>query len=254
MKIKEVEELLSISRSNIRFYEKQGLFTPERQKNNYREYTEQDVVSLKRIILLRKMGFTVEEIKSIQANELPFSEAIAHTKQRLEDEIEQLHGSLKLLGQVEKEYDSFEEIDVPRHWDALQTSEKSGEAFIDLCKDLGKVELLCFDCMWKYVFFHDFKKSREKHGILKACLILLSICIARGIGSALIWKESFWSGFFYPFTILLIGSLIILPIFLIGKKFPKVANVLIGILLGLCFLFIAAVVILLICGILGLFA
>ena len=108
--------------------------------------------------------------------------------------------------------------------------------------------------MWKYVFFHDFKKSREKHGILKACLILFSICIARGIGRALIWKESFWSGFFYPFTILLIGSLIILPIFLIGKKFPKVGIVLIGILLGVCCLFIAAVVILLICGMLGLFA
>lgn len=254
MKIKELEDLLSISRSNIRFYEKQGLFTPDRQGNNYRDYTEQDVVALKRIIVLRKMGFTVEEIKSIQANELPFSEAIAHTKQRLEDEIQQLNGSLKLLGKVSKEYDSFEQIDVQKHWDAMQASEKSGEAFLDLCKDIGKLELLCFDCMWKYTFFHDFKKSREKHGIIKACLILLTICIARGIGRALIWKESFWSGFFYPFTILLIGSLIILPIFLIGKKFPKVADVLLCILLSVSCLFIAAVVILLICGILGLLA
>ena len=109
MKIKELEDLLLISRSNIRFYEKQGLFTPERKGNNYRDYTEQDVLALKRIILLRKMGFTVEEIKSVQNNELSFSEAMCNTKKRLEDEIEQFNGSLKLLGQVSKENSSFKE-------------------------------------------------------------------------------------------------------------------------------------------------
>ena len=33
LKIKELENLLSISRSNVRFYEKQGLFSPERKDN-----------------------------------------------------------------------------------------------------------------------------------------------------------------------------------------------------------------------------
>ena len=51
LKIKELENTLSISRSNIRFYEKQGLFTPERKDNNYREYTEQDIEILKGIIV-----------------------------------------------------------------------------------------------------------------------------------------------------------------------------------------------------------
>lgn len=49
MTIKEVEELSNMTRANIRFYEKEGLITPQRDSNGYRNYTEQDVDILKRI-------------------------------------------------------------------------------------------------------------------------------------------------------------------------------------------------------------
>ena len=51
MTIKEVEELSNMTRANIRFYEKEGLITPQRDSNGYRNYTEQDVDILKRIRL-----------------------------------------------------------------------------------------------------------------------------------------------------------------------------------------------------------
>ena len=246
MKIKELENLLSISRSNVRFYEKQGLFSPERKDNNYREYTNQDIEVLKKIIIFRKMGFTVEEIKLIQNNDLPFAEAIANAQRRIEDEIEQLNGSLKLIKQVAQENLSFDEIDIDEHWNTISESEKSGEKFVDICKDFLELELNSFDAMWKYVFFHDFKKSRAKHGTVIACGILLLLCVLRGIGKVLIWKESFWSGFLYPFVIALAASIIILPLFLLSKKFPKVASVIATILLGLIVLFFAGIIILII--------
>lgn len=246
LKIKELENILSISRSNIRFYEKQGLFSPERKDNNYREYTEQDIEVLKKIIIFRKMGFTVEEIKLIQNNDLPFAEAIANAQRRIEDEIEQLNGSLKLIKQVAQENLSFDEIDIDEHWNTISESEKSGEKFVDICKDFLELELNSFDAMWKYVFFHDFKKSRAKHGTVIACGILLLLCVLRGIGKVLIWKESFWSGFLHPFVIALAASIIILPLFLLSKKFPKVASVIATILLGLIVLFFAGIIILII--------
>ena len=246
LKIKELENLLSISRSNVRFYEKQGLFSPERKDNNYREYTNQDIEVLKKIIIFRKMGFTVEEIKLIQNNDLPFAEAIANAQRRIEDEIEQLNGSLKLIKQVAQENLSFDEIDIDEHWNTISESEKSGEKFVDICKDFLELELTSFDAMWKYVFFHDFKKSRAKHGTVIACGILLLLCILRGIGKVLIWKESFWSGFLYPFAVALAASIIILPLFLLSKKFPKVASVVATILLGLIVLFFAGIIILII--------
>lgn len=243
LKIKDLENLLSISRSNVRFYEKQGLFSPERKDNNYREYTNQDIEVLKKIIIFRKMGFTVEEIKLIQNNDLPFAEAIANAQRRIEDEIEQLNGSLKLIKQVAQENLSFDEIDIDEHWNTISESEKSGEKFVDICKDFLELELNSFDAMWKYVFFHNFKKSRAKHGTVIACGILLLLCVLRGIGKVLIWKESFWSGFLYPFVIALAASIIILPLFLLSKKFPKVASVIATILLGLIVLFFAGIII-----------
>lgn len=251
LKIKELENLLSISRSNIRFYEKQGLFSPERKDNNYREYTERDIEVLKKIIVFRKMGFSVEEIKLIQNNELPFTEAITNAQHRIEDEIEQLNGSLKLIKQVAKENSSFDEIDINEHWNAISVSEKSGEKFIDICKDFLELELNSFDVMWKYVFFHDFKKSRAKHGAIIACGILLLLCILRGIGKVLIWKESFWSGFLYPFVISLAASIIILPLFLLSKKFPKVASIIATVLLVLIILFFVGIFFLILYGIIN---
>ncbi len=44
MKIKEVEQMVGITKKNIRFYEEQGLLSPKRDKENgYREYDEADV-------------------------------------------------------------------------------------------------------------------------------------------------------------------------------------------------------------------
>ena len=249
LKIKELENLLSISRSNIRFYEKQGLFSPERKDNNYREYTEQDIEVLKKIIIFRKIGFTVEEIKLIQNDELPFTEAIASVQHRIEDEIEQLNGSLKLIKQVVQENSSFDQIDINKHWNAITESEKSGEMFVDICKDFLELELDSFDAMWKFGFFHDFKKSREKHGVFKACIIILIICVLRGIGKVLIWHESFWSGFLYPFLVAIVGTIIILPLYLTSKIFPKSASIIATILLVLIFLFFAFVIFLIIYGI-----
>ncbi len=246
MKIKEVENLLSVSRSNIRFYEKQGLFTPSRRDNNYREYTEEDIEALKRIIVLRKMGFTVDEIGAIQKGELDFAEAVNTAKLRLEEEIEELNGSLELVRQVSQRHSSFDEIDVGKTWDKINCSEKAGEKFIDVCKDYLKLELDSFDLIWKVIFFHDFKKLRRKYGIPIACLILLTMCIARGIGRVVFWHESFWSGALYPFALFFACTLFITPLYLLGKKYPKVAGWIATVFVILAGTFLAGIVLLII--------
>lgn len=56
MKIKQVEELVGITRKNIRFYEEQGLLNVERAENGYREYHRADIARLQEIKLFRKRG------------------------------------------------------------------------------------------------------------------------------------------------------------------------------------------------------
>lgn len=65
MKIKQVEELVGITRKNIRFYEDQGLLNVERAENGYREYHQEDVIRLQEIKLFRKMDISIEEMKSL---------------------------------------------------------------------------------------------------------------------------------------------------------------------------------------------
>ena len=64
MKINQVEELVGITKKNIRFYEEQGLISPERNRDNgYREYSLKDVELLNKIKLLRSVDVPIEEIR-----------------------------------------------------------------------------------------------------------------------------------------------------------------------------------------------
>ena len=67
MKIYQVEELVGITKKNIRFYEDQGLLSPKRNpENDYREYSLEDVRVLEKIKLLRKLSVPIDQIRLLQ--------------------------------------------------------------------------------------------------------------------------------------------------------------------------------------------
>ena len=96
MKINEAEELLGISKANIRFYEKEGLLTPRRGENRYRDYSEEDLDRLREIVILRKLGISVQDIKQILDGELLLGNAMTANIANLEAQISQLTGALKI--------------------------------------------------------------------------------------------------------------------------------------------------------------
>ena len=66
MKIKDVEKRTGITSYNIRFYEKENLLIPKRNAvNGYREYTEEDILLLNRIKMLRMLDIPVSDIRKI---------------------------------------------------------------------------------------------------------------------------------------------------------------------------------------------
>ena len=65
MTIKQLEQELEIPRATIRFYEKERLIAPKRSDNSYREYSDEDVAVLKKVIILRKIGLSVADIKMV---------------------------------------------------------------------------------------------------------------------------------------------------------------------------------------------
>ena len=71
MTIKEVEQITGLTRSNIRFYEKEKLITPDRNENNgYREYSEEDIKTIKKVAYLRTLGISIEDIRRIANKEI----------------------------------------------------------------------------------------------------------------------------------------------------------------------------------------
>ena len=86
MNISQLETVLGLPRASIRFYEKEGLLSPERLANGYRDYSQADVETLRRIKLLRALGLPLEDIKALQAGELRLGEALRTQEERLRRE------------------------------------------------------------------------------------------------------------------------------------------------------------------------
>ena len=93
MTIKEVEKITGLTAKSIRLYEQKGLLEVDRnQGNDYREYTEENVQTLKWIKLYRYLEFSLEEIKEL----LNGDEAFRRSK--LEEKHQCLEGKKEDIG------------------------------------------------------------------------------------------------------------------------------------------------------------
>jgi DNA-binding transcriptional MerR regulator len=69
--IGEAARLSAVTPANIRFYEKEGLLSPQgRSENSYRFYSEGDVHQLRFIRLCRAMDMSLDEVRTLLALDL----------------------------------------------------------------------------------------------------------------------------------------------------------------------------------------
>lgn len=83
MTIKELETRCGLDRATIRFYEKEGLLAPVRKANGYRDYSEEDALTLEKIAFLRQLGLSLEIIRAVQSGELPLGIALEKQDEQL---------------------------------------------------------------------------------------------------------------------------------------------------------------------------
>ena len=92
MTIKEVEKQTGLTRSNIRFYEKEKLIDPSRNnRNGYRDYSDKDVENIKKIAYLRTMEISVEDIRNIMDDKVSLIEILEKQNVILQEQIESLN-------------------------------------------------------------------------------------------------------------------------------------------------------------------
>ena len=135
MKIQQVEELVGISKKNIRFYEEQGLLSPGRADNGYREYGREDVRRLQQIKLLRKLAVPIEDIRSVQKGEGSLETCLTRQLReydRQRDRLSAMEGMTRdLLGRPGL---TLEALDAGSCLEQIERLEKEGQSFMDVSK------------------------------------------------------------------------------------------------------------------------
>lgn len=135
MKINQVEELVGITKKNIRFYEEQGLISPDRNpENGYREYSLKDVEELQKVKLLRRLGVSIEKIRQIQEGKLSFDDGMAEHMKQLSAEQHELEMMKEICKMLSEQVDSLEELRPDQYFDEMKTMEQGGVRFVDIEK------------------------------------------------------------------------------------------------------------------------
>lgn len=158
MTIKEVEELTGLSRSIIRFYEKEELIEPKRNEDNgYRNYSENDLANIKKIAYLRTLGLTVEQIRKASHHQVDLTKLLQKQKQMLVKQQSDLRDAQLMC---EKILESSRQV----NYDTLKVEEYTEDLnkYWEKNRNILKLDTVGFLSIW---------------GGLVSWIILISLCI-----------------------------------------------------------------------------
>lgn len=130
--IKEVAQLMEVSEHTIRFWAKSGFFPfVTRDKNNIRQFSENDLDWVKIVKCLRSVGTENKAIKRYidlcitgDSTIKERYEIIRATKKRAQTEMENLKKQLALLEFKEKFYRNLIENNLTDSWNPINKREK----------------------------------------------------------------------------------------------------------------------------------
>lgn len=136
MKIYQVEELVGITKKNIRFYEDQKLLCPKRNpQNDYREYSLEDVRQLEKIKLLRKLSVPIEEIRLIETGKLSLTQSMNRQIERIEKEEQNAELMKELCARLRDETADLKTLNASFYLSEMDKMESQGTKFKDIQKE-----------------------------------------------------------------------------------------------------------------------
>ena len=211
MRIGEVAEKTGLSISNIRFYEKKGLVGPSRDLDSrYRQYTDQDLNCIKRIILLRKMDLSVDSIGKIFQNEITMEDALEQQLIDLKNKQLSIQGSIDLCKKIIEDH-AYDEIDLDYYNEYVKEEESRGVRFIsvnDFIDDFADVTNYNGMLGW-YYFSNPLANKILKtvwcaiYLLLPVAGLILAVCFENGINYLEIFFWLTWI-MLYAFSLLTI--------------------------------------------------
>ena len=169
MKIYQVEELVGITKKNIRFYEDQKLLCPKRNpQNDYREYSLEDVRQLEKIKLLRKLSVPIEEIRLIEVGKVSLTQSMNQQIERIEKELQNAELMKELCARLRDEATDLKTLNASFYLSEMEKMENQGTKF----KDIQKEDI----------------NRKKKSGAVGAALVFCLILIISFIGMLFVYR------------------------------------------------------------------
>ncbi|AJC95468.1 MerR family transcriptional regulator [Staphylococcus hyicus] len=98
--IKDVIDITSITKRTLHYYDEIGLLSPKKDSRNYRIYSQQDLVKLQKILLLKALDFNIKAIaKLLEANEDHLITSMRAQLNVLDDKIKKLQQTKRAIHQ-----------------------------------------------------------------------------------------------------------------------------------------------------------
>lgn len=140
MKIKELEQASGLPRASIRFYEKEGLLTPTREENGYRDYSQEDLETLKKIVLLRALDVSLKDIQALQRGEAALQAVMEAQVGALEEKQRALEASLRICRELRDARVSYGDLPAQKYLDAFRASPRAAQEEVARTDSLPRVQ------------------------------------------------------------------------------------------------------------------
>ena len=144
MRINEVAKLTGVSARTLQYYDEIGLLIPEKLNNGYRDYSDENLDKLQKILFYRFLKFKLNEIKELLDGDIDSlkileqqRELILKEKEKFEIILHNIEKTIKTYkGEqkmtIEEKFNGFKEEDLNKYED--QAIEKYGKGTIEESK------------------------------------------------------------------------------------------------------------------------
>ncbi|PRO64373.1 MerR family transcriptional regulator [Alkalicoccus urumqiensis] len=169
--IQQLAALSGASPRALRFYEQKGLLSPKRRSNGYRQFDENDVTRLQRILFFRELDLSIAEIRRIldQTEAVQRQALISHMeylqaeKERLENVLDTMRNELEGKSHMtaEERFEGFKNRKIAENEAAYgeEAREKYGEAAVEQANEA-----------WRQMSQQDYEQMQKTEEELFAIL------------------------------------------------------------------------------------
>ena len=198
MKINQVEELVGITKKNIRFYEEQGLICPERNRDNgYREYSLNDVDLLNKIKLLRSLDVPIDEIRKLEVGEISMVDCLEKHISHFTHRQKELDIMKEMCREIMEENVQFDDLQADSYLENMRNLERGGVRFMDVNKtDIKKtkrgpiiaagVSIIFFILM---IVFMCWTKSADEETPIGLVVVMVLLFVSMIVGVLLALRQ-----------------------------------------------------------------